>query len=161
MQVQKKVITRLSQLAILASLCVVGASCSSTKRYEPVTFPKWRAWSEPITTPEDMRAALETRFTPEMIRAYCRANPPTPASVQRLVPIGQVWRGVLYPGQEAALGKVCWYADVEKGRLRRYEVDVNKGRDYWLLTIGDEPGFGKPPYLRWLPKEAYETENLR
>jgi hypothetical protein len=112
-----------------------------------------------VTTAQQLASALEVRWELERIRAYCDATPPTPDSIQNLVPLGEEfggkeWRGTLHQGKPSGFDRIWWYAAVRNGKLDEYSVNAIKGRKRWIIEIGNEQSLLKPPVLSRATKPA-------
>jgi hypothetical protein len=96
------------------------------------------------SNPDVIAALLEKRWSQKSIEDYCvperRWNPLN----QNLVPDGEkVWRGKLYEGRPMPFDRVFWYASISGNKLE-YSLNVEKGKDFWNLEIGNEMTLRQP-----------------
>src|SRR5438034_10386444 len=108
-------------------------ACNSVEPAATNLHSHWRPWTNQVTTAQELAAALEARWSPEMIRAYCRATAPTPGSVQNLVALGEEWQGNLHEKEAPDFDRVWWYASTRNGKLDKYSVNATKGRRHWII----------------------------
>jgi hypothetical protein len=94
---------------------------------------------------DGLTKALERRWPLTAIRTYCiperRHNP----AYQNLVAYSPVWKGILFSRESTGFDKIAWYACLKKGRVDQYSLGVYRGKDFWLLEIGDQHTLEAPP----------------
>ena len=140
----------LRYVLVVAAVAGLGG-CVHGNTDAAAAFAEWQPRRRPVLNAGDLGSALEARWSPQMLRAYCAANPPTPGTIQNLVARGEVWEGVLYEGKKSEVGRIWWYATAHNGKLGVYSLNVTKGGRHWLVELGGESLVDKPPLLRWIP----------
>lgn len=86
-------------------------------------------------------AYLEKRWTVERLVQYCRPETRQLPGIQSLSFKPNVVSGDLFAKSEPACGKVSFCAEVEGGRLARYEVNIFKDKDSsWRISEEYERG---------------------
>lgn len=110
-------------------------------------FPLILVAQEPTKLPssaKEINALLEKRWSLAEIEAYCTPENRFPPGVQNLVMDGKVvLKGKLYEGQKSSFDKIDWYANLNTSSIE-YSLNVFKGRDHWLLEIGNEESLHQP-----------------
>lgn len=129
------------------------ANATPSPLYLPVLSPAEAKVA--FASSDGLTKALERRWPLVAIRTYCiperRHNP----LYQNLVAESPVWDGVLYSGESTGFDKIAWYATTKMGRVYQYSLGVNRGKDFWLLEIGDERTLQAPPNYSPDPNKAY------
>ena len=119
-----------------------------TDRPTSARFSPYSASAVPSTTsPEGFNRLLEKRWSLADIRTFCipeqRHNP----AWQNLVAMGEVWKGRLYDGMNTDFDRIGWYGNVENGQIDKYSLEVQRGRNFWLLEIGSPESLRAPPNI--------------
>ena len=124
-------------LLLLIGLISFGLSaCAHRKRaFNAFDTSYCTPFTNQVTSPDEMTAALETRWSIEMIQLYCRETATWPDSYQNLVPQpgSIIWRGELYRDKKTGFDSIYWY-----GNPDRFSINVKKGRKHWVIEIGQE-----------------------
>jgi hypothetical protein len=134
-----------TRVALIAGLILCG--CASEKRSTTGVQMRWQPWTNEVTNPTQMAAALEARWELGMIKAYCNSTPPTPTSVQNLVSLGETWHGTLYEGKASGFDRIWWYASTQNGKLEAYSLNAAKGSKYWNIETGNPQWLYLAPVL--------------
>jgi hypothetical protein len=96
-------------------------------------------------SPDSLTKALERRWPLPAIRTYCIPERRHNHAFQNLVAYSPRWEGTLYSGGANGFDKITWYASTKKGRVDQYSLGAYRGKDFWLLEIGDENTVQSPP----------------
>jgi len=133
--------------AIAVASCVLVTGCCTDRTRTTELYGE--AWHKPITSPNDLKLALETRWPLEMIRAYCSMVKPAPPYAQNLVADGdQRWEGQLYVGTNTSFDSIWWYAGVSGNSVKNYSLNATKGSNHWIIeTCNDLTSFSHPVHL--------------
>src|SRR2546430_290911 len=111
---------------------VLLTACMAERRPPKPVRAEWKPWREPVLTADQLNSALEARWTPEMIRAFCNSTPPTSGSLQNLVALGPAWNGVLYKDLKTGFDSIWWYASTKNNKLDEYSLNATKGHKNWI-----------------------------
>jgi hypothetical protein len=116
-----------------------------------------------FNSPEEVTAFLEKRWPLADIRRYAIPERRHNDEYQNLVTTGtpEIWAGRLYCDKSTGFDSVEWYATIEIGHtkhlLKEFSLGAIRGKDFWLLEIGNptsvqlpptfEPDFQKPYFV--------------
>ena len=108
-----------------------------------------------VTSPEQLTALLERRWTVERIRRFCIPARRAWNGCQNLVPGfhkqpckgAAVWHGELFKGKTTGFDRITWYGDACDGVAETYSLDVKRSKDFWVLEIGSPELLGTPPLV--------------
>jgi hypothetical protein len=105
-----------------------------------------------LDTPEQVTALLEKRWPLENVRKFAILERRHNDAYQNLVPSGhQTWSGRLYCDQSTGFDSIEWYATIEKSRgkdsLKEFSLGAIRGKDFWLLEMGNPDSVQKPPTI--------------
>ena len=104
-----------------------------------------------FNSPEEVTALLEKRWPLADIRRFAIPERRNNDAYQNLVTVGfpKIWAGRLYCDKSPGFDSIEWYATIEtihtKDSLKGYSLGAIRGRDFWLLEIGDPTSVQKPP----------------
>ena len=119
---------------------------------ESETVAKYPPNAKPgFDSPEEVTALLEKRWPLGDIRKFAIRERRHNDGYQNLVTLGsqKIWAGRLYCDQSPGFDSIEWYATVEKvnskDSLKEFSLGAIRGRDFWLLEIGDPTSVQKPP----------------
>lgn len=101
-----------------------------------------------FNSPEEVTALLEKRWSLADIWKFAIPERRHNYAYQNLV-LGtpEAWAGRLYCDKATGFDSIEWYATVENGRAREYSLQAIRGKDFWLLEIGDPASVRKPPHV--------------
>jgi hypothetical protein len=97
-------------------------------------------------SPEAFAKALERRWPLSAIRTYCIPERRHNNRYQNLVAYSPIWEGALHSGDLTGFDEIAWYCTLKDGRVDKYSLGVRRGRDSWLLEIGEERTLQRQPY---------------
>lgn len=144
-------------LPLLLVLCVFASGCTAPPKsqsidsdwpqsaraaiYSPTAPPS-------LCSPEGMTRLLEQRWSLADIRTFCIPQRRHKPGYQNMVlDSSEAWKGRLYSDTLTGFDRISWYAAVRDGRAETYSLGASRGRDYWLLEIGNAETFRTPPRI--------------
>jgi hypothetical protein len=104
-----------------------------------------------FNSPEEVTAFLEKRWPLAGIRKYAIPERRHNDLYQNLVTAGvpEVWGGRLYCDKSTGFDSIEWYAIIEirhtKHLLKEFSLGAIRGKDSWLLEIGNPTSVQQPP----------------
>ena len=78
MQVQVNLRASVLAAGVLLLTALVAPSCVT--RHEETRAEGWAPWNQPVQSPSQLSAALESRWCLDRLKAFVRLNPPVKAS---------------------------------------------------------------------------------
>ena len=156
----------------LILICGCAAPRKSNEEYAAILATGWQPWTNEVTTAEQLGSALAARWSLDRIRSYCEITPPTPGTVQNLVRSGdgEMWEDTLHKGEMCEFQRIYWYAiwntPTEGDNSSRYSVCAKKGKEFWIIEIGNPQELQEPPsrtlfYCPYSPESEAWREWLR
>ena len=101
-----------------------------------------------FNSPEEVTALLEKRWSLADVRKFAIPERRHNNGYQNLVlDTPEAWAGRLYCDKATGFDSIEWYAAVENDRAREYSLQAIRGKDFWLLEIGDPASVRKPPHV--------------
>jgi len=157
-----------SALVIIAMIVLVGAGQSQQSTKEIIKSPapqsqptncanptwpphaivaKYPPNAKPgFNSPEEVTALLEQRWLLADVRKFAIPERRHNYTYQNLVlDTPEAWAGRLYCDIATGFDSIEWYATVENGRVKEYSLQARRGKDFWLLEIGNQASVRKPP----------------
>lgn len=107
-----------------------------------------------IDSPEALTRLLEQRWPLKSIVTFCIPERRWRPEYQNLVVMGEVWKGRLHVDVATGFDKIWWYGSVDHGRIAEYSLNVNRGRDHWVLEFGTPESLRKPAIVAPDPTES-------
>ena len=103
-----------------------------------------------FNSPEQVTAFLEKRWSLDDIKKFAIMERRHNDEYQNLVPSGrQMWSGRLYCDQSTGFDSIEWYATLKISRykhsLKEFSLGAIRGKDFWLLEMGNPDLAQKPP----------------
>jgi hypothetical protein len=113
-------------------------------------FAKYPPNAKPgFNSPEEVTALLEKRWSVADVRKFAILERRHNSAYQNLVlDTPEAWAGRLYCDKATGLDSIEWYATVENGRVKEYSLQARRGKDFWLLEIGNAATVQKPPVVQ-------------
>jgi len=154
---------------IIAAIVMVGAGQSQQSTKETVAparqsqptncpnptwpshaiFAKYPPNAKPgFNSPEGVTVLLEKRWSVADVRKFAIPERRHNDAYQNLVlDTPEAWAGRLYCDKTTGFDSIEWYATVENGRVKEYSLQAMRGKDFWLLEIGNAASVQKAPVV--------------
>ena len=108
-----------------------------------------------IESSEAMTRLLEQRWPPAAITTFCIPERRWRETYQNLVAHGEVWQGNLHVGVATGFDRIGWYGTVVQGRIKEYSLNVDRGRDHWVLEMGTLESLREPAIVAPDPAQPF------
>jgi hypothetical protein len=127
---------------------------------------EWQPWETPVFGREDLREALESRWSVELLLQFCERETPLTHemflkktanfinSAQEMWAGGDLFSGQLFDLNGTEI-RFAWSADASGGVLRRYRIFAYNGyktfegsmvlKKVWIIEDGDQGALLQPP----------------
>jgi hypothetical protein len=107
-------------------------------------------------SPEGVTSYLEKRWSLTDVKRFATPERRHNDAYQNLViDTPRAWAGRLYCDQQTGFDSIEWYATVANGHVKEYSLEAYRGRDFWVLEIGDPTSAKVPPIVEPDPTAPY------
>lgn len=128
---------------------LLAAGCETERhKAEMLARAYWKPWTQSITNAASMQAALEARWSPEMLLAFRKLNRPTPNTFQNLVATMPGWRGRLYEDRTNKVGMIQWHTSSRHGEFDEYSLNIYYKGWHWIVELGGQKSLARPPLMK-------------
>lgn len=143
---------------------LIAAACHQTPPPVSVSPPTPSATPAdiPLTSPAAFTAAIESRWPLATIGRFCSQGRRFWNGCQNLVAIphckqkGEIWEADLFKSAETGFDRVWWYATVCDNKIQTYSLNAQRGKDHWVIEIGDLARLAIPAEVEPPPNQCFE-----